>query len=167
MADRSSLEVAKVEAAIGNRILAEVGLASGVRASLGHVSMRVPGDPNLFVVKGRGYRPVAVGVGHGAFDLVAVEHLPADDRDPPVNPHHFRNARDEKGKADMGIVVHVQVGLKVPVAGHVGDQEVLVIQDADEAGHAPLGRGITAALAVAGGHHQEGGLRNESFDRLR
>ena len=56
MADRSSLEAAKVEAAIGNRILAECGLAVGVRASLGHVSMRVPGDPNLFVVKGRGYR---------------------------------------------------------------------------------------------------------------
>jgi L-fuculose-phosphate aldolase len=56
MADRSSLESAKVEAAIGNRILAEVGLAAGVRASLGHVSRRVPGDPSLFVVKGRGYR---------------------------------------------------------------------------------------------------------------
>ena len=56
MADRSSLEAAKVEAAIGNRILAECGLAVGVRASLGHVSMRVPGDPNVFVVKGRGYR---------------------------------------------------------------------------------------------------------------
>ncbi|MBI3326376.1 MAG: class II aldolase/adducin family protein [Nitrospinae bacterium] len=56
MADRSSLETAKVESAIGNRVLAYVGLAAGVRASLGHVSMRVPGDPNLFVVKGRGYR---------------------------------------------------------------------------------------------------------------
>ena len=49
IADRNSLEAAQVEAAIGNRILAEVGLAAGVRASLGHVSMRVPGDPNLFV----------------------------------------------------------------------------------------------------------------------
>jgi hypothetical protein len=38
-------------ACFGNRIL-----AAGVRASLGHVSMRVPGDPHLFVVKGRGYR---------------------------------------------------------------------------------------------------------------
>jgi ribulose-5-phosphate 4-epimerase/fuculose-1-phosphate aldolase len=56
MAERNSLETAKVEADIGNRILAELGLAVGVRASLGHVSMRVPGDPSLFVVKGRGYR---------------------------------------------------------------------------------------------------------------
>jgi ribulose-5-phosphate 4-epimerase/fuculose-1-phosphate aldolase len=50
------VEAAKLDAAIGNRILAEVGLAAGVRASLGHVSLRVPGDPNRFVVKGRGYR---------------------------------------------------------------------------------------------------------------
>lgn len=56
MADRASLERAKTEAAVGNRILAELGLATGIRASLGHVSMRVPGDPEKFVVKGRGYR---------------------------------------------------------------------------------------------------------------
>ena len=42
MADRSSLETAKLEAAMGNRILAEVGLAAGVRASLGHVSLGCP-----------------------------------------------------------------------------------------------------------------------------
>ena len=53
MADRSALEAAKIEAAIGNRILAEIGLAVGVRASLGHVSMRVPGDPEPV----RGQRP--------------------------------------------------------------------------------------------------------------
>ena len=56
MADRASLELAKNEAAVGNRVLAELGLATGIRASLGHVSMRVPGDPEKFVVKGRGYR---------------------------------------------------------------------------------------------------------------
>ena len=56
MADRSSLESAKLEAAIGTRVLAELGLATGIRASLGHTSMRVPGDPEKFVVKGRGYR---------------------------------------------------------------------------------------------------------------
>lgn len=50
------LDLAKEEAAVGNRILAEFGLAAGVRASLGHTSMRVPGDPEKFVVKGRGYR---------------------------------------------------------------------------------------------------------------
>jgi L-fuculose-phosphate aldolase len=31
------------------------GLATGVRASLGHVSMRLPSNPRQFVVKGRGY----------------------------------------------------------------------------------------------------------------
>lgn len=56
MADRASLETAKLEAAIGNRMLTELGMAAGIRASLGHTSMRVPGDPERFVVKGRGYR---------------------------------------------------------------------------------------------------------------
>jgi ribulose-5-phosphate 4-epimerase/fuculose-1-phosphate aldolase len=50
------IETVKKEVAIANRILAEVGLASGVRASLGHVSMRLPSDPSKFLVKGRGYR---------------------------------------------------------------------------------------------------------------
>lgn len=45
----------KHEVARANRILAELGLASGVLVSLGHVSMRMPSDPSLFVVKGRGY----------------------------------------------------------------------------------------------------------------
>lgn len=56
MADRESLERAKLEVAVGTRILSELGLASGIRASLGHTSMRVPGDPSKFYVKGRGYR---------------------------------------------------------------------------------------------------------------
>jgi ribulose-5-phosphate 4-epimerase/fuculose-1-phosphate aldolase len=32
-----------------------MGLATGVLASLGHSSMRVPSDPDKFIVKGRGY----------------------------------------------------------------------------------------------------------------
>ncbi|MEK7216944.1 MAG: class II aldolase/adducin family protein [Chloroflexota bacterium] len=54
MADE--LDEVKSEVAAGNRALTELGLAAGVRASLGHVSMRVPSDPGRFVVKGRGYR---------------------------------------------------------------------------------------------------------------
>lgn len=45
----------KYQVAIANRVLAEVGLATGVHASSGHASMRVPSDPDKFVVKGRGY----------------------------------------------------------------------------------------------------------------
>jgi ribulose-5-phosphate 4-epimerase/fuculose-1-phosphate aldolase len=56
MANRKALEDAKQEAAVGNRVLSALGLANGIRASLGHTSMRVPGDPEKFVVKGRGYR---------------------------------------------------------------------------------------------------------------
>ena len=45
----------KYEVAVANRVLAEVGLATGFRASLGHTSLRLPTDPDKFVVKGRGY----------------------------------------------------------------------------------------------------------------
>lgn len=44
------------DVAVGTHMLTQFGLAAGARASLGHVSMRVPGDPTRFVVKGRGYR---------------------------------------------------------------------------------------------------------------
>ncbi|MSQ28040.1 MAG: class II aldolase/adducin family protein [Dehalococcoidia bacterium] len=46
----------KRDVAVANRIVAYMGLATGVRASLGHVSQRLPSDPTKFVVKGRGYR---------------------------------------------------------------------------------------------------------------
>ena len=43
------------QVAVANRLLAEFGLATGVTMSLGHVSMRVPHNPDTFWVKGRGY----------------------------------------------------------------------------------------------------------------
>ncbi|MSQ10618.1 MAG: class II aldolase/adducin family protein [Dehalococcoidia bacterium] len=46
----------RYEVAVGSHMLVDFGLAIGVRASLGHVSVRVPGEPDKFVVKGRGYR---------------------------------------------------------------------------------------------------------------
>jgi ribulose-5-phosphate 4-epimerase/fuculose-1-phosphate aldolase len=51
----SELDEVKRQAAVANRVLAEVGLATGVLASLGHASLRVPSNPERFVVKGRGY----------------------------------------------------------------------------------------------------------------
>ena len=45
----------KYEVAVANRVLAETGLATGFRASLGHTSRRVPNEPDKFIVKGRGY----------------------------------------------------------------------------------------------------------------
>ena len=47
-----AVEEAKREAAAGTHLLSMFGLAAGVRASLGHVSLRVPGEPDRFVVKG-------------------------------------------------------------------------------------------------------------------
>jgi ribulose-5-phosphate 4-epimerase/fuculose-1-phosphate aldolase len=53
--ENSDLENVKHEVAVANRILAETGLASGALISLGHASMRLPSQPDTFVVKGRGY----------------------------------------------------------------------------------------------------------------
>ncbi len=49
----SDLENVKHEVAAANRVLANLGLAVGVTAALGHASMRVPSAPNHFFVKGR------------------------------------------------------------------------------------------------------------------
>jgi ribulose-5-phosphate 4-epimerase/fuculose-1-phosphate aldolase len=49
-------EETRREAAVGTHMLVEFGLSTGVRSSLGHVSVRVANDPDKFVVKGRGYR---------------------------------------------------------------------------------------------------------------
>lgn len=55
-----AIHEAKREAAAGTHLLSVFGLSTGVRVSLGHVSVRVPGQPDKFVVKGRGYRTDAL-----------------------------------------------------------------------------------------------------------
>jgi ribulose-5-phosphate 4-epimerase/fuculose-1-phosphate aldolase len=57
-----SYDEIKYQVAIANRILADLGLASGMNNSVGHASLRVPDDPNLFIVKGRGYNLDVVGL---------------------------------------------------------------------------------------------------------
>ena len=51
----TELDDVRREVAIATRVLADVGLATGVTAGLGHASMRLPGNPDRFVVKGRQY----------------------------------------------------------------------------------------------------------------
>jgi L-fuculose-phosphate aldolase len=50
-----TLDALKYQVALGSRILGITGLASGIRSSMGHVSLRAPDNPNRFIVKGRGY----------------------------------------------------------------------------------------------------------------
>jgi len=50
-----TLDEIRYQVALGSRILSMTGVAAGVRASMGHVSLRDPNDPNRFIVKGRGY----------------------------------------------------------------------------------------------------------------
>jgi ribulose-5-phosphate 4-epimerase/fuculose-1-phosphate aldolase len=46
----------KRDVAIANRVLWATGLCTGITASLGHASMRLPDQPDRFLVKGRGYK---------------------------------------------------------------------------------------------------------------
>jgi ribulose-5-phosphate 4-epimerase/fuculose-1-phosphate aldolase len=46
----------KRDVAIANRVLWATGLCTGVTASLGHASLRLPDRPDRFLVKGRGYK---------------------------------------------------------------------------------------------------------------
>ena len=56
------LEDVKREVAAANRVLSNLGLATGVTAALGHASMRVPSEPNHFFVKGREYELDALAI---------------------------------------------------------------------------------------------------------
>jgi len=57
-----AVEDAMHQVAVANRVLAELGLASGITASLGHASLRLADDQDHFVVKGRGYDIDALAV---------------------------------------------------------------------------------------------------------
>ena len=58
----SDIEDVKREVAAANRVLANLGLASGFTAALGHASMRVPSELSHFFVKGREYELDALAV---------------------------------------------------------------------------------------------------------
>ena len=67
-----SFDELKYNVAVATRILADLGLAAGMNNSVGHVSQRVPDDPNLFIVKGRGYNMDVVGL-MAPDDMVVVD----------------------------------------------------------------------------------------------
>src|SRR5262245_4429850 len=58
----SDIEDVKRDVATANRVLANLGLATGLTAALGHASMRVPSEPNHFFVKGREYEFDALAI---------------------------------------------------------------------------------------------------------
>ena len=58
----SDLEDVKRDVAAANRVLANLGMATGLTAALGHASMRVPSEPDHFFVKGREYEFDALAI---------------------------------------------------------------------------------------------------------
>ena len=65
----SDFEDVKRDVATANRVLANLDLATGLTAALGHASMRVPSEPNHFFVKGREYEFDALAI-MGPDDMV-------------------------------------------------------------------------------------------------
>ena len=64
----ADLEQTKTEVAEANRILVELGLADGPTIERGHVSFRIPGEPDKLLIKGLG---PALSLTHGE-DLLVV-----------------------------------------------------------------------------------------------
>ena len=58
----AELEEVKRQVAQANRVLSDVGLATGITSALGHASMRLPSQSDRFVVKGREYALDALAV---------------------------------------------------------------------------------------------------------
>lgn len=58
----SEIDDIKRDVAAANRVLANLGLATGFASGFGHASMRLPGAPNHFFVKGREYNYDALAI---------------------------------------------------------------------------------------------------------
>jgi ribulose-5-phosphate 4-epimerase/fuculose-1-phosphate aldolase len=79
------LEEVKLQVAQANRVLSDVGLATGITLALGHASMRVPSQPDRFVVKGREYSLDALAVMR-AEDMVVATPRASWSTDRPGSP---------------------------------------------------------------------------------
>ena len=71
----SEMDDVKREVAMANRVLANLGLATGLTSGLGHASMRLPRQPDRFVVKGRGYQMDALAAMRPEDMVVCDKHL--------------------------------------------------------------------------------------------
>lgn len=105
----SSLDDVKHEVAIANRVLWATGLSAGVTAALGHASLRVPDQPDRFVVKGRGYKMDALS--HMRPELMVVCDIDGNYIDgPPGSTQCFEvkmHSSIYKLYPDVQSVVHV------------------------------------------------------------
>ena len=97
------------EVAMANRVLANLGLATGVTSALGHVSRRLPDDPGRFLVKGREYEVDALAIVE-ADDMVEcdLEGFLVGGRPGLTQPSEVKiHSSIYKARPDVGAVVHV------------------------------------------------------------
>lgn len=164
-----SFDDVKREVAIGNRVLAYVGLCTHTTASLGHVSLRVPDSPDHFIVKGRGYEIDAVPAMKAADMIVC--NLEGEKVDGPPNTTACYEVKIHsaiyKNYPDVKSVVHVHppyavlmsvFGTPLQPMGFGNSSSVpvwphkrLVSSDADGEGVAALMDGYKVALLLGHG----------------
>ena len=83
---------------------------------------------------------------------------------PAVHPHRIVHPGNEEDQSNVRVGIHVLVGLEQPVAGHIGQKQMPVIQNLDESRLASFRRGVAVAFPVAGSHHRKGGVTDELLD---
>jgi ribulose-5-phosphate 4-epimerase/fuculose-1-phosphate aldolase len=104
-----AFEETKRQVAVGNRVLHHIGLTDGITLALGHVSMRVPGEPDRFIVKGRGYAVDVLPVVRGE-DMIVCDLDGAMVEGPPGGMPCFEvkiHSAIYKNHPEVNSVVHV------------------------------------------------------------
>lgn len=105
----AEIDDVREQVAVANRILPELGLANGITASLGHASMRLPSDPDKFVVKGRGYKIDALAkMTPGEMLTCNLEGFLVDGPPGTTQPREIKmHSCIYKARPDIQSVVHV------------------------------------------------------------
>jgi ribulose-5-phosphate 4-epimerase/fuculose-1-phosphate aldolase len=132
----SNLKELKREVAAANRVLADQGLATGVYASLGHASLRLPGDPDKFVVKGRGYEIDALARVRGKDMVICDVEGNMLDGPPGSTPCYEVKMHSTifKRRPDVQSIVHVHPRFTT-VMGILGAQLRPMSKSGDEVAH--------------------------------
>ena len=104
---------------------------------------------------------VVVGLVERELYVLAVQFVLVDDADLAIDADGVVDAGDEEDEADVGAALNVLIGLEKAVAGHIREQQTVIVDHLDEPRLAALGGGVAAAIGVGGGHYNEGSVLHE------
>ncbi len=81
---------------------------------------------------------VVIGTVNGHLDLPLLELFLIENGDGSVDTDRFIEAGYQEEESDVRVLIQVVIGLEQSVAGDVGNDEVTVVDDPDEAGFPTL-----------------------------